>query len=225
MSFYFGDYIARNIVIRQADIQGLRIGIQAPIKAGRHQRHLRQHARHPDRREQHAQKLLEHLHEHALRRHRRRQRDSAAPRYRAQHPVQQRAGHRPSPRARPTSSGTFTPDQGANQNIIVSDRDRRRSLQRQSERQLRGLRARAGADLCHPVDAAHDHGRRPDQRASLERSRASPSPARSPPARLPAPASSASPARPARCPRCRRPRRRRRRPHAAPAARASAPPP
>jgi G8 domain-containing protein/parallel beta helix pectate lyase-like protein len=33
-SFYFGDYIARNIVIRQADIQGLRIGIQAPIKAG-----------------------------------------------------------------------------------------------------------------------------------------------------------------------------------------------
>ena len=33
-SFFFGDYIARNIVIRQADIQGLRIGIQAPIKAG-----------------------------------------------------------------------------------------------------------------------------------------------------------------------------------------------
>ncbi len=34
VSFFFGDYIARNIVIRQADIQGLRIGIQAPIKAG-----------------------------------------------------------------------------------------------------------------------------------------------------------------------------------------------
>ena len=33
-SFYFGDYIARNIVIRHADIQGLRIGVTAPIKAG-----------------------------------------------------------------------------------------------------------------------------------------------------------------------------------------------
>jgi hypothetical protein len=33
-SFSFGDYIARNIVIRQAEIQGLRIGIQAPLKAG-----------------------------------------------------------------------------------------------------------------------------------------------------------------------------------------------
>ena len=33
-SFLFGDYIARNIVIRNADIQGLRIGVQAPIKAG-----------------------------------------------------------------------------------------------------------------------------------------------------------------------------------------------
>jgi G8 domain len=33
-SFYFGDYDARNIVIRRADIQGLRIGVQAPIKAG-----------------------------------------------------------------------------------------------------------------------------------------------------------------------------------------------
>jgi hypothetical protein len=33
-SFYFGDYIARNIVIRHADIQGLRIGVTAPTKAG-----------------------------------------------------------------------------------------------------------------------------------------------------------------------------------------------
>jgi len=33
-SFYFGDYIARNIVIRQADIQGLKIGVFTPIKAG-----------------------------------------------------------------------------------------------------------------------------------------------------------------------------------------------
>ena len=33
-SFYFGDYLARNIIIRQADIQGLRIGVMAPIKAG-----------------------------------------------------------------------------------------------------------------------------------------------------------------------------------------------
>ena len=33
-SFYFGDYSARNIVIRYADIQGLRIGVTAPIKAG-----------------------------------------------------------------------------------------------------------------------------------------------------------------------------------------------
>ena len=33
-SFTFGDYIARNIVIRNADIQGLRIGVYAPIKAG-----------------------------------------------------------------------------------------------------------------------------------------------------------------------------------------------
>ena len=31
---YFGDYIARNIVIRRADIQGLRIGIHAPNKVG-----------------------------------------------------------------------------------------------------------------------------------------------------------------------------------------------
>ena len=33
-SFFFGDYIARNIVIRNADIQGLRIGVHAPNKAG-----------------------------------------------------------------------------------------------------------------------------------------------------------------------------------------------
>ena len=33
-SLFFGDYIARNIVVRNADIQGLRIGVQAPIKAG-----------------------------------------------------------------------------------------------------------------------------------------------------------------------------------------------
>jgi G8 domain-containing protein len=34
ISLFFGDYIARNIVIRNADIQGLRIGVHAPIKAG-----------------------------------------------------------------------------------------------------------------------------------------------------------------------------------------------
>ena len=34
VSLYFGDYIARNIVVRNSDIQGLRIGIQAPMKAG-----------------------------------------------------------------------------------------------------------------------------------------------------------------------------------------------
>ena len=34
ISFFFGDYIARNIVIRNANIQGLRIGVQAPMKAG-----------------------------------------------------------------------------------------------------------------------------------------------------------------------------------------------
>jgi len=34
MSIWFGDYIARNTIVRNADIQGLRIGIFAPIKAG-----------------------------------------------------------------------------------------------------------------------------------------------------------------------------------------------
>ena len=34
VSLFFGDYIARNIVVRNADIQGLRIGVQAPMKAG-----------------------------------------------------------------------------------------------------------------------------------------------------------------------------------------------
>jgi G8 domain/Right handed beta helix region len=33
-SLFFGDYIARNIVIRNANIQGLRIGVRAPMKPG-----------------------------------------------------------------------------------------------------------------------------------------------------------------------------------------------
>ena len=120
-SFFFGDYIARNIVIRQADIQGLRIGVSAPIKAGDTRDICGNTPGTAAGREQHAQELLEHLHDDALRRDRRRHRDSAAADDRPQRPVQQRPRHiehrRPGARV-----PAFHAERGPNPNIIVSDR-------------------------------------------------------------------------------------------------------
>ncbi len=169
-SFYFGDYIARNIVIRQADIQGLRIGIYAPIKAG-------------DTRDIYGSTPGTLVVENSTLK-------NFWNIYMNTPYGVTGGGSAIPPRlviARnvqfsnvPGVSGTqgqahvfrhFTPNQGANQNIIVSDRMVVESFNGNSNDNFEVFANEQAPTFVIPPTPLTTHGRRPDQRAGDERRR------------------------------------------------------